>query len=164
MDMGGHCIDLLEMFFGTVKKVSCFINNTVHKYKSEDSATATLFFESGAMATVDTFFCIPDNSSKNVLEIYGSKGSILAKGTIGQSDTGQMTAFIEDSGRDYDASQAREQNQGMVISPKGVNTYRAEVEEFSLAIIEGRQPYNNAEIGLQNQKTLAACYQAAKIG
>ncbi len=25
MDMGGHCIDLLEMFFGTVAKVSCFI-------------------------------------------------------------------------------------------------------------------------------------------
>ena len=52
----------------------------------------------------------------------------------------------------------------MVISPKGVNTYRAEVEEFSLAITEGRQPYNNAELGLQNQKTLAACYQSAKIG
>ena len=27
IDMGGHCIDLLEMFFGKVKKVSCFINN-----------------------------------------------------------------------------------------------------------------------------------------
>ncbi|MHC4628290.1 MAG: Gfo/Idh/MocA family protein, partial [Planctomycetota bacterium] len=28
IDMGGHCIDLLEMFFGKVSRVSCFINNT----------------------------------------------------------------------------------------------------------------------------------------
>ena len=27
MDMGGHCIDLLEMFFGKVSAVSCFTNS-----------------------------------------------------------------------------------------------------------------------------------------
>ncbi|MDD4108710.1 MAG: Gfo/Idh/MocA family oxidoreductase, partial [Prolixibacteraceae bacterium] len=96
MDMGSHCIDLLEMFFGKIKKISCFINNSVHQYESEDSAVVSLFFENGAMATVDTYFCIPDNSSKNVLELYGSKGSILAKGTIGQGDSGEMTAYLED--------------------------------------------------------------------
>ena len=80
MDMGSHCIDLLEMFFGKIKSVSCFINNSVHAYKSEDSAVVSILFENGAMGTVDTYFCIPDNSSKNILELYGSKGSILAKG------------------------------------------------------------------------------------
>jgi predicted dehydrogenase len=40
------------MFFGKVKKVSCFINNTVHDYKSEDSAAAMLFFENGAIAII----------------------------------------------------------------------------------------------------------------
>jgi len=54
IDMGGHCIDLLEMFFGPVCKVSCFTNSTVHDYESEDSATAMLCFENGALATVDT--------------------------------------------------------------------------------------------------------------
>lgn len=58
IDLAGHCIDLLEMLFGKVKKVGCFINNTVHNYKSEDSACAMLYFENGAMATVDVFFCI----------------------------------------------------------------------------------------------------------
>ena len=51
MDMGSHCIDLLEMFFGNIKAVSCFINNTVHDYKSEDSAVVSMFFENGALAT-----------------------------------------------------------------------------------------------------------------
>lgn len=164
IDMGGHCIDLLEMFFGNVAKVSCFVNNTVHSYKSEDSATATLLFESGAIGTVDTFFCIPDNSSKNVLELYGSKGSILAKGTIGQGPAGQMEAFLEEDAKGYDAKQARAAKQSMKINPKPVNTYQAEIEEFSRAIREDREPAISAELGLRSQKVLTACYESARLG
>ena len=164
MDMGGHCIDLLEMFFGNANKVSCFINNSVHDYKPEDSAVAMLFFESGAIATVDTFFCIPDAASKNVLEIYGSKGSILAKGTIGQAPGGEMTAHLEETKTGYEAQQTRAEAGGMVISPEPTNTYRAEIEEFSRAILEGREPLNSAERGLQSQKTLEACYKSARSG
>ena len=164
MDMGGHCIDLLEMFFGKVKRVSCFTNNTIHDYKSEDSAVATLFFENGAIGVVDTFFCIPDNSSKNVLELYGSGGSILAKGTIGQGAEGQMFAYIEDLIVGYDAKQSRGTDDGIEIRPAAINTYRAEIEEFSRAIIEGDVPANNAHIGLCSQKTLDACYNSAQNG
>ena len=162
IDMGGHCIDLLEMFFGKVVKVSCFINNTVHEYKSEDSAVVVLFFENGALGNVDTFFCIPDNSSKNVLELYGSKGSILANGTIGQGPAGQMTAFLEQDSEGYDAQQARTESQGMVINPEPVNTYQAEIEEFCQAIIDDREPLISGELGLRSQKVLTACYESAK--
>ena len=164
MDMGGHCIDLLEMFFGKVAQVSCLIGNTIHNYRSEDSAVATLFFENGALATVDTFFCIPDAGSKNVLELYGSKGSILAQGTIGQGPAGKMVAFLEGDDRAYDAQQTRAANQGVVIEPKSVNTYQAEIEEFSRAIIEDRQPLISSDLGLRSQKILAACYESARSG
>ena len=162
IDMGGHCIDLLEMFFGEVAKVCCFINNTVQDYKSEDSAAAMLFFENGALGTVDTFFCIPDNSSKNVLELYGSKGSILAKGTIGQAPAGEMAAFLEKDSEGYDAQQARTEAQGMTIDPEPVNTYQAEIEEFSQAIIDDREPLISGELGLRSQKVLTACYESAR--
>lgn len=164
MDMGSHCIDLLEMFFGKIKRVSCFINNSVHEYKSEDSAVVSIFFENGAIGTVDTFFCIPDNSSKNVLELYGSYGSILAKGTIGQGDSGEMIAYLEGDVSEYDALQSRSINDGIPINPVPVNTYRAEIEEFSSAILEKREPKNNAVLGLQSQKILSACYESASSG
>jgi len=164
MDLGGHCIDLLEMFFGKISKVSCFINNTVHEYACEDSALANLFFENGAMASVDTFFCIPDNSSKNALELYGSKGSILANGTIGQGQLGRMTAFLDEDNTLYDAAQARNTAGGIEIKPEPVNMYMAEVDEFSRAVIEHRIPSNSAQIGLQSQKVIAACYQSAIMG
>jgi len=164
VDMGSHCIDLLEMFYGPVKRLSCLINNNVHTYESEDSAVVLLMFENGAMATVDTYFCIPDNSSKNMLELYGSKGSILAKGTIGQGDAGEMIAYLESDDAGYDAEQKREIADGLIISPEPVNTYRAEIDEFSKAILEGREPENNAIIGLHNQKIIEACYESARSG
>jgi len=164
MDMGGHCIDLLEMFFGPVRAVSCFIRNSVHKYKSEDSAVAMLEFRNRAIGTVDTFFCIPDNSSKNVLELYGSKGSIIAKGTIGQGSAGEMTAYLEGDAKGYDAKQARASGKALEIKPTPINTYKAEIEEFSAAILEKRKPANSAAVGFQSQKVLAACYKSARTG
>ncbi|MGI6571886.1 MAG: Gfo/Idh/MocA family protein [Fermentimonas sp.] len=164
MDMGGHCIDLLQMYFGKIKSVSCFINNHIHAYASEDGAVATLFFEGGAMATVDTFFCIPDSSSQNVLELYGSKGSILAKNTIGQGEAGEMIAYLEGDAVGYDAAQSREGGGGIAITPPPVNTYRAEIKEFNSAIRENRPPVNNDEVGRLNQLILAACYESARSG
>ncbi|MEN7972721.1 MAG: Gfo/Idh/MocA family oxidoreductase [Verrucomicrobiota bacterium] len=164
MDMGGHCIDLLEMFFGDVKKVSCFTNNTVHDYKTEDSAVALLAFENGATATVDAFFCIPDAGSKTRLELYGSKGSILAEGTIGQGDSGEMIAYIEGSESAYDGKQNTGGGEGVAIVPEPVNMYRSEVEEFSAAILEDRPTLLGAEIGLRSQKILSACYESARSG
>jgi predicted dehydrogenase len=164
MDLGGHCIDLLEMFFGPVATAACFVNRTVHKYKSEDSATVILSFKNGALGTVDTFFCIPDNSSKNALELYGSKGSILAKGTLGQGVAGEMIACLERNTSGYDAKQARSAGESVSIAPPPVNMYRAEIEEFSAAILEKRKPTNHASLGLQSQKVLAACYKSARTG
>ena len=164
MDMGSHCIDLLEMFFGEIKSLNCFINNSVHSYKSEDSAIVSMVFENGAMGTVDTYFCIPDNSSKNVLELYGSKGSIIANGTIGQGTAGKMVAYLENDKAGYDAEQARSSGDGQVIDPQPVNTYRAEIEEFSDAILEKREPANSYTLGLRSQKVIAACYKSAKAG
>jgi predicted dehydrogenase len=164
MDMGSHCIDLLEMFFGKLKAVGCFVNNNVHSYKSEDSAIVSLFFENGALGTVDTYFCIPDNSSKNALELYGSKGSILSKGTIGQGSSGEMVAYLERDTSTYDARQSRDAGDGMIIKPEPVNTYLAEIEEFSSAILEKREPTNNAQLGLRSQIILSACYESAFTG
>ena len=164
IDLGGHCIDLLEMFFGEVKRVSCFVGNAVHGYEPEDSAVAALAFKSGAFATVDAFFCVPDRSSDNVLELYGSLGSILAKGTIGQGSTGTMVARLEGDIADYQADQERVSNVGIEITPDPVNPYRAEIEAFSQALLDGREPPVGAPEGLRSQKVLAACYTSTRSG
>ena len=115
-------------------------------------------------ATVDAFFCMPDAASKNVLELYGSNGSILAKGTIGQGEAGEMTAFIEEADAGYDAQQARAATEGQSLAPPPVNMYRAEIEAMSKAILEGGACPIDAEAGLRSQLILTACYESARTG
>ncbi|MGB9606205.1 MAG: Gfo/Idh/MocA family protein, partial [Bryobacteraceae bacterium] len=164
IDMGGHCLDLLEMFFGRVRRLACLTAHAVHDYAVEDGATVLLEFANGALGTVDTFFSIPDEASDNVLELYGSRGAILARGTIGQGAQGTMVARLRGEQAGYDARQERSGAQGTEIAPEPVNTYRAEIEEFSRAILEGRQPTITGEDGLRNQRLLAACYESARTG
>jgi predicted dehydrogenase len=162
MDLAGHCLDLLEMFFGPVLSVSCLINHTIHQYETEDSGVVQVRFETGAFATVDTFFCIRDESSQNRLELYGTRGSILAKNTIGQGSTGEMVALLEAPGRTYDARQFRSSKVGLVIAPKPLNTYRAEIEEFSQALLDGAETRASAQRGLRSQIILETCYRSAR--
>jgi predicted dehydrogenase len=162
--MGGHCIDLLEMFFGDAVAVTCRTATRAHAYPVEDTAVALLEFAGGAYGMVDSCFCIPDASSPNRLEIYGTRGSILAEGTIGQNPAGHMTAFLAEPGSGYDAAQRRTEGGGIAIDPPSDNTYRAEIEEFSAAVMEKRETTLSARRGIHSQAVLAACYRSARTG
>ncbi|MCC7374298.1 MAG: Gfo/Idh/MocA family oxidoreductase [Verrucomicrobiales bacterium] len=164
IDMGGHCIDLLEMFLGPVESVSCLLQRRVHDYPVEDSAVVSLRFRGGALGMVDAFFCIPDDASRNRLELYGTKGNVLAEGTIGQEALGTMVATLTPDTQGYDARQAREPVQSTPIDPPPVNTYRTEIEAFGDAILRGIDPEPSGEAGLHSQRVLAACYQSAATG
>ena len=164
MDLGGHCLDLLEMFLGEAVAVTCMTTRAVHDYPVEDGAVVSLQFPGGVLGVVDVSFSVPDASSRNRLEIYGTAGSILAEGTIGQAAAGEMRAHLGAEGRGYDAVQARSGGGGPCIAPPAVNPYRAQIEEFSQALLEGRAPLNDAALGLQSQRLIAACYESAATG
>lgn len=163
-DLASHCIDLLEMFFGPVRSLFCSVGNLVQDYASEDTAVVMLEFENGTKGVVDTLFNVPDAASKNRLELYGSRGSIRVEGTIGQGDAGDLVAYVEESEGGYDAEQGRTDQNDIVISPAPANTYRAEVEAFSQAVLEDTDPPVDGTQGLWNQKLIAACYQSARTG
>ena len=163
IDMGGHCVDLLETFLGRARSVMCRTANLVHAYKSEDTAVALLEFQGGAVGTVDACFNIPDRASRNRLELYGSKGGILAEGTVGQGEGGEMVLRLEDAAG-YEARQARDLADGVRVDVPTVNLYKAQIEDVNEAISTGRQPLCDGAAGLWSQKVLAACYESARNG
>lgn len=165
VDMGSHCIDLLETILDSkVAEVSCFIGNLVHDYASEDTAIMTVKFQNGTLGMVDASFAVPDASSKNRLEIYGSKGSILAEGTIGQSELGDMKAYLEEGDKGYEAQQKRDASGGIEIKPTAINGYKAEIEGFCKAIETGCKEPVSGEDALWNLKLMQAAYESAKTG
>ena len=162
IDMGTHCIDLLEMFMGKVVEVFCYTNSLVQDYPVEDTAVVLLKFKSGALGVVDNHFNIPDASSENRLEIYGSKGSVFAKGTIGQDSSGYMIGRIEKEEKGYEAAQKREEVKEEEIILKPVNMYQSEIEDFNRCILEDREPSFKGEDGLRNLKIILTAYESSK--
>ena len=164
-DMGNHCIDVLELLFGRTAEVSAYTANLVQDYPSEDTAVCLLRFASGASGVVDALFNVPDDAARNALEVYGSRGSVVSFGTIGQDSSGKLTAVLERGGRAYDAGQVRE---GPVpaetIEPEPVNIYRAHVEAFSEAVADDTPPPVPGEDGLWNHRVIEACYRSAQTG
>ena len=108
IDMASHLYDLLEHFAGPVRRVAALTGNLVQDYRSDDASTTLLEFQSGAHATVDCFFCIPDEASRTRLEIYGSRGAILSEGTIGQSSGGKLEGLLGLGDSGYDAQQNKD--------------------------------------------------------
>jgi predicted dehydrogenase len=163
-DMGNHCVDLLEFIFGRTKAVSCMIGNLVQDYPAEDTAVALLEFENGAKGMVDALFNVPDAAARNALEVYGSKGSLVTFGTIGQGSEGSITAVIERGDREYDAAQARDEDPSEVIEPDAVNIYAAHVDAFCEAVENDTEPPITGEDGIWSHKVIEACYESAKTG
>ncbi|HOA52447.1 MAG TPA: Gfo/Idh/MocA family oxidoreductase, partial [Thermogutta sp.] len=94
IDMATHLLNLLEFFVGPIRRLAALTGNLVHPYRSEDASTILAEFRSGAHATIDCFWCIPDEASRTRLEIYGSAGAIFTEGTIGQSVGGTMEGIF----------------------------------------------------------------------
>lgn len=162
MDMGSHCVDLLEMFFGKVRRIHASVGRLVHGYRSEDTSLVTLEFRSGAMAVVDSQYNVPDVAARNRLELYGSLGSVLCEGTIGQGGAGEVAICCESKVGGYAATQKRSAQGGVLLRYRPRNTYRAEIEDFSEAILKGRKPLVDAEDALWNLKVCLAAYRAAR--
>ena len=144
MDMATHLYDLLEYFAGPIKRITALTGHLVHRYESEDASTTLLEFRSGAHATVDCFFCIPDEASRTRLEIYGSQGAILTEGTIGQSSGGTMEGIFGLGDAPYDAAQNKDVRRVFRSVPfRPVNPYAAECEYFANCILRGQPPAIN---------------------
>jgi len=164
IDMGNHCVDLLEQFFGRVREVKCYTGNLVHDYATEDTAVAMLQFENGAIGVVDALFNVPDAAARNALEVYGSKGSVYAFGTIGQSSVGQLHAAVEKGDRGYDAGQKREETGEQIIEPAVTNMYQAHIQAFCDAIANDTPVPIPGEDGIWSHKVIDACYESARTG
>lgn len=166
IDMATHLYDLLESFAGPVKRVVAATGRLVQAYKSEDASTTLLEFKGGAQATVDCFFCIPDQASRTRLEIYGSQGAVLAEGTIGQGGGGKVEGIFGLGDAGYDAAQDKDTDpQFKPIEFEAVNPYTAECEYFADCILNKRAPViNGAQNALRIARLTEQAYASARRG
>lgn len=166
LDMATHLYDLLEHFAGPVRWVMARVGNLVHSYRSEDASTTLLEFRSGAHATVDCFYSIPDEASRTRLEVYGSAGAVLSEGTIGQGSRGKLEGIFGLGEAAYDALQSKDVARRFRRIPyKAVDPYRAEFEHFAECVFRGKEsPLNGPANALRVLRIAEAAYASARSG
>jgi len=166
MDMGIHCIDLLQYISGAkAEKVSCFAGNQTFNYSADDSAALLMKMDNGATAYVDSNFNIPDNAARCRIEFYGTKGSILAEGTISQVETGKIELTLSDDSAGYNAQQNREDEEAASsVEVVTGNMYEKEISSFANAILNDTAVEITAEDGIFVQKIVEKAYEASDKG
>jgi predicted dehydrogenase len=164
IDMATHLYDLLEYFAGPIRRIIAIADTLVQEYKSDDSSTTLAEFKSGAHATIDCFYCVPDEASRTRLEIYGSKGAILTEGTIGQSEKGKLEAYFSEAASGYDAAQNKDVSRTFAKVPfKPVNPYTAECDYFAQCILDGKRPaINDGKNAIHVMSLVEKAYQSWK--
>ncbi len=156
MDMGIHCIDLLQYVTGLhATEAVALTGNQIFQYPdTEDAGTVVLRMNNGALFTVEANFNIPDAVGGCGFEIYGTKGHLRAVGTVGQVEEGTVEL-------------TRETADGAVtetVAYDGGNMYTKEVDLFSLAVQNGTEVPVPPWQGIRNQRIVEAVYESQEQG
>ena len=161
MDMGVHCIDLLQYILGTkVKDVAAFHDTLTFSYEVEDSSTVLLRMENGAQCVVQSNFNIPDDAAKWRIELFGDQGRLIGDTVIGQVDGGSLDAMFLGAQGAYDAQQDKTDGERTAIEVEFGNMYAREVASFSNSILTGAPVEVPAEEAVQVQRVMEAAYRS----
>lgn len=163
VDMGVHCIDILQ-YVSELRAcgVSAICNTQTFDYEVDDSASLTLIMDNGAHAHVEANFNISSRVSSGIVEIYGTKGSVIAEGTLAQAEQGKVTVRL--LGEDAETIQcAKELNAFFSKEPQG-DMYTKEIENFSQAVLFDQRCLADIEDAIHVQKITDAAYESSESG
>ena len=165
IDMGVHCIDLIEYITGgkTVKTVG-FNDTKTFSYNVDDSSNILIKLDNGVTGYVDSHFNLPDDAAFCRLEFYGTKGSLLAEGTIGQVEGGTVKAVFSGDDAGYAAEQNRTQSGAVELTAEFGNMYTKEIESFSDSILNGTPVQVPLTDAIHIQKVVEAAYKSSDTG
>lgn len=164
VDMGIHVIDLMHYLTGLrAVEVAAFNQTQTFSYEVDDSSNLIMKMNNGSVAYVDSNFNIPDAASVAKLEIYGTKGSIVASGTLAQAEVGDVKILISDDSLEYDANQVRGELSAVSLegTPLG-NMYTKEVEGLCDAIANDSEVPVSVESAIYNQRVVEAAYKSSE--
>ena len=164
IDMGIHCIDVLEYITDSkCTEVFGFCDTKTFSYDIDDSANVVFKMSNNAVAYVDVNYNIPDNACPCRLEILGTKGSLIAEGTVGQEDVGVLKCVFSEQGA-YDANQVRKDIERTQYAADGINLYEREISSFSDSIRNGNEIVVPMESAAHLQKVIEAAYKSSETG
>jgi D-xylose 1-dehydrogenase (NADP+, D-xylono-1,5-lactone-forming) len=161
MDIGVYCVHTLrEMIGSPVVEVSAHVDPLPHDHVVDMLVVATLKFENGALALLDTSFSYySGHGAINEVKLRGEGSSVQICGTKGM--VGVAETFSESGGGEFWAVVDGQKIDNLV---QVVNPYATEMEHVSLCILEQRPSELDGEVGLEDVRVLMAMYESGRSG
>lgn len=157
MDVGSHAVNLVAMLVGRVRSVQALVSTQVHDYEVDDGATLLLHVEPDVHVVVRAAFNA--RPSRSHWRISGTRGSLTARGTLGQGPDGVME-IARVSPDTPEAPGTPEE-----IEYEAVNAYQSMLEAFCNEL---RAPSggceNDIHESVQVMRVLDAAYQSSRTG
>lgn len=151
MDVGVHNIDLIEYIVGSrTAAITGFTETRTFDYNVDDICTVLIKLENGTVAYIDGAFSEHGNPKGSLLEIYGTKGSALIRGSLSQVETGEVEGMLLKDGKRVP----------LEMTMDFTDMYTKEVEAFADAVLNNEAEPVPLEQGLWIQKVAEAAYRA----
>lgn len=158
MDLGVHCIELIEYLLDDeIVDVKSLYSTRTFSYEVEDGAVIIFRTQGGVLGHIDVNFNVPDAASESKLEIYGTKGYIQCKGTLGQEETGTLSHLYAPQG-DYSAMQNRTVAKAVKYRGGKADLYEKQIRLFRETVESGTPDYFYADRAVQVQEIVDKIY------
>lgn len=159
LDMGIHAIDLIRYITGLdISETTGFAGNQIFKYNVDDAGVGVYKMTNGALCVVEAAFNIPDDVSVSKLEFYGTKGCIIANGTLAQEEGGDVEVLAINDAGGYDAQQNRSTVTPIKLDVTFGNMYTKEIEGFGNAVLGKDKIPVTAADAIASQKAIEDLY------
>ena len=139
MDFGCHRLEVLTHLFGEIKRIKSIISNNIFTREVEDTATALLEFQNGVNAVLTIAHSA--NEPQDTLDIFGTKGSIH----VAVLNKGELKLRI---GSD----------ETIENHPPHSNVHLPLLDEFTKAVLEGKEPEITGETGREINRIIEEIY------
>ncbi len=145
MNQGIHTVDLLQWLTGPVSSLYGKARTVLRNIEVEDTVTALLNFDSGAMGVIEITTTATLNQPQRI-EIHGERGSIILKGD-------DITTFKID-GEDVELPQF----EPFKVLPDG---HEVQIRDMAKAIQEGRKPIVIGPDGRHSLEIILGTYESS---
>jgi predicted dehydrogenase len=175
MNQGVHTVDLLRWFCGRPTEISAQTAQLAHeRIEIEDTAVATVKFESGALAVIHcTTAAYPGLTAR--VQVHGHLGSAIVDNDqlrYYHSGDGEVSDNLREAKRIGNQAEqvlaqaaAADEFAGSRNEPDGfVAGHTRQYDDISAAISEGRQPLVTVEEALLSLALVRSLYVSATLG
>jgi len=168
MNQGVHYVDMIQWIMGGVRSVQAMCRTQNHEIEVEDTAMAMVEYRSGAVGIIQGSTCCYPEMAERV-EVHGSFGSVILErdrvrlwhvdpvaANEGQYGGGVMMQPAPAATVRVAAEQEEDP------TAKWGEQHRLQLDDFTQAVADGRDPFITGEMALEPLKVVLSIYESSR--